>query len=94
MRDDTLLGLRHWRGFERIALVSDVTWLGIVMWAVEVAMPCPIRLFAAHEQEEARAYEGVVGDEDREKLAARLLSRFTQAGTRCFDDTQAEQAEL
>jgi hypothetical protein len=173
--DDTLVGLRHWRGFERIAVVSDVPWLRTVVRAVGVAMPCPIRLFDAHEQEEARrwlaeslgaihlanldgvirvqligqleprAYAGVeaeidllfsrcqpvhllldlrefdgwsglaalgehlalvrehrgtpqrvavLGDQAWENLAARLLSRFTQAETRFFDGAHAEQAEL
>lgn len=173
--DDTLLGLRHWRGFERIAVVSDVAWVRTVVRAIGVAMPCPVRLFAAGEEQEARrwlaeslgtihleerdgvirvrligqleprAYEGVeaeiaqlfsggqpvrllvdlrefdgwsglaalgdhlslvrehrhtpervavLGDQAWEKLAARLLSRFTKAETRFFDGAHAEQAEL
>ncbi len=54
--DDTVVGLRHWRGFERIAVVTDVIWLRTVVGAVGVAMTRPIRLFAAHEQEEARRW--------------------------------------
>lgn len=173
--DDTRLGLRHWRGFERIAVVSDVPWLRTVVRAFGVAMPCPVRLFGGAEQDDARrwlaeslgtihlenrdgvirveligrlepsAYDGmeseiaqlfshcqpvrllldlrafdgwsglaalgehlslvrehrhapqrvaVLGDQAWEKLAVRLLSRFTQAETRFFDGAHAEQAEL
>jgi hypothetical protein len=54
--DDARLGLRHWRGFERIAVVSDVGWLRTAVRAIGVAMPCPVRLFG---QLEPRAYDGV-----------------------------------
>lgn len=53
---DTVLGLRHWKGFERIAVVTDVTGLRTVVRAMGVAMPCPILLFDAHDQEEARRW--------------------------------------
>jgi hypothetical protein len=36
----------------------------------------------------------VLGDQAWEKLASRLLSRFTEAETRFFDGAHAEQAEL
>jgi hypothetical protein len=54
--DDARLGLRHWRGFERIAVVSDVGWLRTAVRAIGVAMPCPVRLIG---QLEPRAYDGV-----------------------------------
>ncbi|MEX1323098.1 MAG: STAS/SEC14 domain-containing protein [Synechococcaceae cyanobacterium] len=56
--DDTLLGLRHWQGFERIAVVSDVTWLRTAIRAISVLMPCPVQLFAAGQEEEARRWLG------------------------------------
>jgi len=173
--DDARLGLRHWRGFERIAVVSGVPWLRTAVRAMGVALPCPVRLFAVGDEQEARrwlaeslgaihleerdgvvrvrligqleprAYDGVeeeiarlfassqpvrllvdlrefdgwsglaalgdhlslvrehrrtprrvavLGDQAWEKLASRLLSRFTEAETRFFDDAHAEQAEL
>ncbi|SBO44729.1 STAS/SEC14 domain-containing protein [Cyanobium sp. NIES-981] len=56
--DDTLLGLRHWQGFERIAVVSDVGWLRTAIRAIGALMPCPVRLFASAEEEEARRWLG------------------------------------
>lgn len=54
--DDTRLGLRHWRGFERIAVVSDVLWVRTAVRALGVVMPSAVRLFAAGEEEEARRW--------------------------------------
>lgn len=54
--DDTLLGLRHWQGFERIAVLSDVAWLRTVVRAIGALLPCPIRLFAAADEAEARRW--------------------------------------
>lgn len=54
--DDTRLGLRHWRGFERIAVVSDVAWVRTAVRALGVVMPGAVRLFAAGEEQEARRW--------------------------------------
>lgn len=54
--DDTLLGLRHWDGFERLAVVTDLAWLRQSLRMVALVLPCPVRLFAGDEQEQARRW--------------------------------------
>ncbi len=54
--DDTSLGLRHWDGFERIAVVTDVPWLRQSIRAIGVLLPYPVRLFNAGEDEKARRW--------------------------------------
>jgi hypothetical protein len=54
--EDTLAGLRHWRGFERIAVVSDVGWLRAAVAALAPLFPCPVRLFGLSVEEEARLW--------------------------------------
>jgi hypothetical protein len=54
--EDTLAGLRHWRGFERIAVVSDVAWLRAAVAALAPLLPCPVRLFGLNGAEEARLW--------------------------------------
>jgi hypothetical protein len=54
--DDTKLGLRHWNGFERVAVVSDVGWIKIGVKAVAFMMPCPVQLFAIAELEDAKRW--------------------------------------
>jgi hypothetical protein len=56
--DDTLLGLRHWQGFERIAVVSDTPWLRTAIRAIGALMPCPVRLFHDGDEAEARRWLG------------------------------------
>ena len=50
---DLTLGLRHWRGWERIALVTDVSWLRGVAWASGFLIPGEFRLFHLRELETA-----------------------------------------
>ncbi|MTH96789.1 STAS/SEC14 domain-containing protein [Roseibium sp. RKSG952] len=54
--DDTKLGLRHWSGFERCAVVSDVDWVKMVVKGVSFAMPCPIRCFDLDAHDDARRW--------------------------------------
>jgi hypothetical protein len=56
MWDDTKLGLKHFSGWERVALVSDVEW---VRWAVKVfglAMPGHVRVFQNRDLAEAQRW--------------------------------------
>ena len=48
--------LRHWDGFERLALVSDVAWVPTAMAAFSLVMPCPVRVFANADFDEARRW--------------------------------------
>jgi hypothetical protein len=54
--DDTRLGLRHWNGFERVAVVSDVPWLRTGIKAMGFMMPCPVRLFSLAELDDAKRW--------------------------------------
>jgi hypothetical protein len=54
--DDTTLGLRHWDGFERLAVVSDVAWLRHGLRAMSLLLPYPVRLFDGEEQEQAERW--------------------------------------
>jgi len=54
--DDTTLGLRHWDGFERLAVVSDVTWLRHALRAISLLLPYPVRLFDSDAQDQAERW--------------------------------------
>lgn len=53
MWDDAKLGVRHFSGWERIALVTDVTWLRTAATAFSFAVPAEFRLFQGAELDEA-----------------------------------------
>ena len=48
--------LRHWDGFERLALVSDLDWVHTTMAAFSLVMPCPVRVFTNAQLENARRW--------------------------------------
>ena len=50
---DLALGLRHWRGWGRIALVTDAGWLRGFARVAGIALPCEFRLFRLRELESA-----------------------------------------
>lgn len=54
--DDTKLGLRHWGGFARVALVSDVGWVRTATKAMGFMMPCPVQLFDLNELDDAKRW--------------------------------------
>jgi len=54
--DDTKLGMRHWSGFDRIALVTDTDWVENAMKAMSFMLPCPVKLFDLDEQDDARRW--------------------------------------
>jgi len=53
MWDDTKLGLKHLRGWERMALVSDVGWVRAAIKVFALAIPGHVRVF--HNSELADA---------------------------------------
>ncbi|MCB1313381.1 MAG: STAS/SEC14 domain-containing protein [Sedimentitalea sp.] len=55
---DAKLGLSHWRGFDRVAVVTDVDWIEHTMKIFGFAMPCPVRVFDLDEVDEARRWLG------------------------------------
>ncbi len=54
--DDAKLGLRHFSGFERVAVVSDVGWLNHTVPALGVLLAGDYRAFPAAQLGEARAW--------------------------------------
>jgi hypothetical protein len=56
MWDDAKLGLRSWRGFERIAYVTANTGMARVVRAVSALIPCPVMVFAPEDIDAARRW--------------------------------------
>lgn len=56
MVQDARTGLKHWRGFDRIALVSDDKVVRAAVGGVSVFMPCPVSTFAMAEVDAARRW--------------------------------------
>jgi hypothetical protein len=47
--DDATFGMRHWRGFRRVAVVADQQWLRAAVSMFAAFFPCEIRLFTRSE---------------------------------------------
>lgn len=56
MWEDMKLGLGHLTGWERLAVVSDVNWLGRSVKLFGVILPGDMRAFARSQAAEARAW--------------------------------------
>ncbi|MEP3295139.1 MAG: STAS/SEC14 domain-containing protein [Pseudoruegeria sp.] len=56
--DDAKLGLKHWNGFERIALVSDVGWIHAMLRGIGFMFPCPTKSFDLNQEQDARLWLG------------------------------------
>lgn len=56
--EDSKEAVRHWNGFERLALVTDLGCMRMAMQAFAIAMPCPLRTFGNDQFEEARRWLG------------------------------------
>jgi hypothetical protein len=54
--EDARLGLRYLRLFERCAIVSDVGWIRESSRLLGAMLPCPVRVFADREWQEALAW--------------------------------------
>lgn len=54
--DDARMGMKHWRGFDRVAVVSDNAWLNRAIKGFSVFLPCPVQTFSLAEYENARAW--------------------------------------
>lgn len=54
--EDARLGLKHWSGFSRAALVTDKDWLQTMAKAMAFMMPCPVKAFDLDELDEARLW--------------------------------------
>ncbi|KGI78202.1 STAS/SEC14 domain-containing protein [Oleiagrimonas soli] len=56
MWDDAKLGLRHFSGFERVAIVGDVGWIKATVPAISALLPGEFRSFDGSELAAARAW--------------------------------------
>lgn len=56
MWDDAKLGLKHYAGWERVAVVTDVEWIRVAMRAFGLAMPGHVRVFGDRELDAAKRW--------------------------------------
>lgn len=56
MLQDARTGLKHWRGFDRVALVTDNSAIKTAAAAFSVFLPCPVARFTMAELEDARRW--------------------------------------
>lgn len=56
MLQDARTGLKHWRGFDRLALVTDNSAIKTAAAAFSVFLPCPVARFTMTELEDARRW--------------------------------------
>jgi len=66
MWEDAMLGFRHFSGWERVALVSDVQWLRVAALAMGFAVPAQFKLFRNIEFDEAVAWISEARSADEE----------------------------
>jgi len=89
--DDTRLGLRHWSGFERCAVATDAGWIKAAVKAVGFMMPCPVKIFAINEQDDARRWlEEALGtiqlNSKDDIIVARLIGKLESSAYDDIDD--------
>ncbi len=53
---DTKLGLSHWRGFDRIAVVTNNSWMKNSIRLLSPVFPCPVQVFGLDELDVARRW--------------------------------------
>lgn len=53
---DAKLGMRHWSGFERIAVVTDTDWIENMVQVMGFVMPGAVETFDGDELDEARRW--------------------------------------
>lgn len=56
MWEDAMLGFRHFSGWDRVALVTDVSWLRVAAQAMGFAIPAHFKLFHNRELDQAVAW--------------------------------------
>ncbi|RAO76079.1 STAS/SEC14 domain-containing protein [Dyella jiangningensis] len=66
MWEDAMLGFRHFSGWDRVALVTDVPWLRVAALAMGFAVPAQFKLFNNIELDEATTWIGEAHSTDEE----------------------------
>jgi hypothetical protein len=56
MWDDAKLGIDHFKAWEKIAIITDKTWIKSVSDIFNIAIPCPIKVFANKDYAEAEVW--------------------------------------
>lgn len=56
MWDDMKLGLAHFKAWERVAVVTDLSWVANATNMFKFVMPCPVRVFSIKDQAQAEAW--------------------------------------
>ncbi|WP_226781729.1 STAS/SEC14 domain-containing protein [Oceaniglobus trochenteri] len=85
MFDDARLGIRHWGGFDRMAVVTDTDWIANGIRIFGFTLPCPVKVFDLDELDEARRWlrESLgsihLDDLGDDTLQVRLLGKLDSA---------------
>jgi SpoIIAA-like len=56
MLEDAKVGMRHLRHWDRVAVVTDVAWIGHAVSLFAFLMPAAVKVFATKDGEQARAW--------------------------------------
>lgn len=56
MWEDAKLGMSHFSAWEKIAVVTDVTWVANAVSVFRVVMPCPVQVFDIKDRAKAEAW--------------------------------------
>lgn len=56
MWEDMKLGLAHLTAWERVAVVTDVSWVANATSMFAFVMPCPVRVFSIKDRAKAEAW--------------------------------------
>ncbi|MEO8215568.1 MAG: STAS/SEC14 domain-containing protein [Acidobacteriota bacterium] len=56
MWDDMKLGMAHLTAWERVAVVTDVSWIANAANMFRFVMPCPVKIFPLKDRAEAEAW--------------------------------------
>ena len=54
MWQDAKVGMSHLLSFDKIAVVTDHTWLANAVRAFALMMPCPVKIFSTAERDAAK----------------------------------------
>lgn len=56
MWEDMKLGVSHFSAWERIAVVTDMTWIAHTISLFKFVWPCEVKVFASQKRTEAEAW--------------------------------------
>ena len=86
--EDAKMGLRYFRVFDRLAIVTDVSWLRNLSRLAGTFMPCPVRVFSCKDLQAAISWLNP-------RAADRSLSYqlITEEGVLVVDPSQPLRAE-